>query len=68
MIKNAEDETRLATDQILESTEQTLLSKIQEVNIALRTETDPSRLLNYTNALKTWLEAIDKIRKLEVRE
>ena len=68
MIKTAEDETRLATDQILESTEQTLLSKIQEVNIALRTETDPSRLLNYTNALKTWLEAIDKIRKLKVRE
>lgn len=68
IVRNTEDETRLKIDQILDGTEQTLLSKIQEVNIALRTETDPSRLLDYSNALKTWLEAIDKIRKLKVRE
>ena len=68
IIRNTEDEARLKTDQILDGTEQTLLSKIQEVNFALRTETDPSRLLDYSNALKTWLEAIDKIRKLKARE
>jgi UPF0148 protein len=68
IIRNADDETRLKTDQILDGTEQTLLSKIQEVNIALRTETDPSRLLNYGNALKTWLETIDKIRQLKARD
>jgi UPF0148 protein len=68
IIRNADDETRLKTDQILDGTEQTLLSKIQEVNISLRTETDPSRLLNYGNALKTWLETIDKIRQLKARD
>ena len=68
MIRNAEDESRLVTDQILEGTEQTLLSKIQQVNIALKTETDPSKLLTYGSALKTWLEAIDTIRRLKVRD
>lgn len=68
MIRNAEDESRLMTDQILEGTEQTLLSKIQQLNVALKAETDPSRLLTYGSALKTWLEAIDTIRRLKARD
>jgi len=68
IIKNAEDESRLATDQILESTEQTLLAKIQQLNVTLKSETDPSRLLTYGRALKAWLEAIDNIRRLKARE
>jgi len=68
IIRNAEDETRLMTNQILDSTEQTLLTKIQQVNVALKTETDPSRLLAYGSALKTWLEAIDNLRRLKVRD
>jgi UPF0148 protein len=68
IVRNAEDESRLATDQILESTEQTLLAKIQQLNIALKTESDPSRLLTYGRALKAWLEAIDSIRRLKVRD
>jgi UPF0148 protein len=68
IIRNAEDETRLMTNQILDSTEQTLLTKIQQVNVALKTETDPSRLLTYGSALKTWLEAIDNLRRLKVRD
>ena len=62
------DETRLMTNQILDGTEQTLLTKIQQVNVALKTETDPSRLLTYGSALKTWLEAIDNLRRLKVRD
>lgn len=68
IISNKEDETRLATDQILEGTEQTLLAKIQQLNTALKSETDPSRLLTYGRALKAWLEAIDSIRRLKVRD
>jgi UPF0148 protein len=68
IIRNAEDETRIMTNQILDSTEQTLLTKIQQVNVALKTETDPSRLLTYGSALKTWLEAIDNLRRLKVRD
>ena len=67
MIRNAEDESRLVADQILESTEQTLLAKIQQLNTALKSENDPSRLLTYGSALKAWLEAIDSIRRLKVR-
>lgn len=66
MIRNAEDETRLATDQILDSTEQTLLAKIQQVNAALKTESDPEKLVAYGNALKTWLDTIDRLRKLKL--
>ena len=66
IIRNTEDETRLATDQILNNTEQTLLAKIQEVNAALKTESDPERLAAYGNALKTWLDTIDSVRKLRL--
>ena len=68
IIRNAEDESRLATEQILEGTEQTVLTKIQELNAVLKSETDPARLLNYGRALKAWLEAIDNIRRLKARD
>lgn len=67
IVRNAEDETRLIADQILDNTEQTLLAKIQQVNAALKIESDPSRLLVYGNTLKTWLDTIDSIRKLKIR-
>jgi UPF0148 protein len=68
IVRNAEDESRLMTDQILDSAEQTVWAKIQELNVTLKTETDPSKLLTYGSALKTWLEAIDNIRRLKARE
>ena len=68
IIRNANDENRLVTDQILDSTEQTLLAKIQQVNNLLKTESDPEKLLAYGNALKTWLDAIDRLRKLKIRD
>ena len=68
IIRNAEDENRLMTDQILDNTEQTLLAKIQQVNTVMKTESDPEKLLAYGNALKTWLDAIGSLRKLKVRD
>lgn len=68
IIRNAEDENRLMTDQILDSTEQTLLAKIQQVNTVLKTESDPEKLVTYGNALKTWLDAIGSLRKLKIRD
>jgi len=67
IIRNIEDENRLVTDQILDSTEQTLLTKIQQTSTALKTESDPEKLLAYGNALKTWLETIDRLRKLKTK-
>ncbi len=64
IIQSAEDETRLKADTILETTEQTLMAKIQEVNLALKSETDPDKLVAYGNALSSWLSAIEKLRRL----
>lgn len=64
IIKTAEEETRLMADRILENSEQTLLAKIQEVNLAMKNETDPGKLIAYGNALVSWLGAIEKLRDL----
>jgi len=64
IIQSAEQETRLMADRVLESSEQTLLAKIQEVNIAMKNENEPDKLVAYANALSAWLGAIEKIRRL----
>jgi UPF0148 protein len=64
IIQSAEDEARVLSDKVLESSEQTLLSKIQEVNIVMKNETDPEKLIAYGNALVSWLTAIEKLRTL----
>jgi len=65
IIQSAEDETRLASERILETSEQTLFAKIQEINLALKNETDPQKLVAYGNALASWLTAIEKLRRLK---
>ncbi len=64
IIQSAEQETRLMADRILEDSEQTLLSKIREVNQAMKNETDPEKSVAYGNALSSWLTAIEKLRRL----
>jgi UPF0148 protein len=64
IIQNAEQETRFMADRILQDSEQTLMTKIQEVNLALKNEKDPERLVAYGNALANWLTAIEKLRRL----
>ena len=65
IIKSTEDENRLLTVQILDSTEQTLLTKMKEINSAIAAESDPERLVAYGNALSAWLNAIEKLRSLK---
>jgi len=64
IIQTAEDESRLKADTIFESSEQTLMAKIQEINMALKNEKDPDKLVAYGNALSSWLSAIEKLRRL----
>jgi len=64
IIRSAEQETRLMADRILEDSEQTLLDKIREVNLAMKIEKDPQKLLTYGNALATWLDAVERLRRL----
>ena len=64
IIRSAEEETRLKADRVLEDSEQTLLSKIRELNSAIKNETDPEKLVVYGNALANWLGAMEKLRRL----
>ena len=67
IIRSVEQETRFMSDRILEDSEQTLLAKIQEVNAAMKIEKDPEKLVVYGNALATWLDAIEKLRRLRLQ-
>ena len=67
IIHSSEQENRLMADRILEDSEQTLLSKIREVNLALKIEKDPEKLLVYGNALASWLSAIERLRRLRLQ-
>lgn len=64
IIESTEQETRLMADKVLEGSEQTLLSKIREVSLAMKNETDLDKLVAYGNALSIWLGAIEKLRRL----
>jgi UPF0148 protein len=67
IIRSAEQETRLMADRVLEDSEQTLLAKIREVNVAMKVEKDPEKLLVYGNTLASWLDAIEKLRRLRMQ-
>ena len=64
ILQSAEQETRFKADKVLEDSEQTLLSKIRELNLAMKNETDPQKLLLYGNTLASWLGALEKLRLL----
>ena len=64
IIESAEQETRFMADKVLEDSEQTLFSKIREINLAIKNETDPQKLLLYGNALASWLGSLEKLRQL----
>jgi len=68
IIRSAEQETRLMADRILDDSEQTLLTKIREVNLAMKIEKDPEKLVAYGNALGSWLDAIEKLRRLRLQD
>jgi UPF0148 protein len=65
IIRSAAQETRLKSERILDDSEQTLLAKIQEVNLVMKIEKDPEKLLKYGNALASWVDAIEKLRRLK---
>jgi UPF0148 protein len=64
IIQSSEQETRFKADQVLEDSEQILLSKIREINAALKNEADPEKSLLYGNTLASWLGALEKLRQL----
>jgi len=67
IIQSAEQENRLMTDRVLEDSEKILMGKIQELNLAMRAERDPEKLIEYGNALASWLGSIEKLRRLRTQ-
>jgi UPF0148 protein len=67
IIQSAEQETRLMTDRVLWDSEQILLAKIQEMNMAMKNERDPEKVTTYGNALASWLSSIEKLRRLRTQ-
>jgi UPF0148 protein len=64
IIQSAEQEAHFMADKVLEDSEMILYSKIREINLAMRNETDPEKLLVYGNALGSWLSALEKLKGL----
>ncbi|GEM_PF-316293 len=64
IIQSAEQETRFMADKVLEDSEMILFSKIREINLAMKNETDPEKLLVYGNSLASWLSTLEKLKRL----
>jgi uncharacterized Zn finger protein (UPF0148 family) len=50
---------------LLNDLEKTILSKLQEVHLQIKAETDLPRLATLGNFLSTWLEILEKVRNIQ---
>lgn len=64
IVKSAEEEVRLASQQVLDNLDQAILEKIAELNAAIKNEHGLAPLRELGEALKTYLSALEQIRKL----
>jgi len=64
IVKSAEEEVRLASQQVLDNLEQAILEKIAELNTMIRNERGLAPLRELGEAVKTYLSALEQIRRL----
>jgi len=64
IVKATQKEDKITEEAVLSNVEQTVLSKIKEVNDAINSENDKDKLILNSQALSIWLDILDKIRKL----
>jgi UPF0148 protein len=57
-------QVNISTGVLLETVEQTIISKIGETNELLKAEKDPERLSAYSNLVYGWLSMLEKLRNL----
>ncbi len=62
IVTGAEDETNLLKTKILKDTEQTLLRKVSDIQVALQKENDPEIVQKLTENLTGLLNALEKLR------
>ncbi len=65
IISSAEEEVRLASQQVLDGLEQAILGKIGELDAAIKKERELAQLRELGEAVKTYLSALEQIRKLK---
>ena len=65
IVKATEEEGKVTSGRVLDEVEQTILSKIGEINNVLTTESDAERLAQYGKTLSIWLEVLDRVRRLK---
>jgi len=64
IVKATEKEDKITEEAILSNLDQTVLSKIKEVNKAINSENDKEKLILNSQTLSIWLDILNKIRKL----
>jgi UPF0148 protein len=64
IVSSVEEEVRLASQQVLDGLEQAILEKISELNAAIRNERELAPLRELGEAVKTYLSALEQIRRL----
>jgi len=64
IVKATQKEDKITEEAVLNNVEQTVLSKIKEVNDAINSENDKEKLILNSQTLSIWLDILDKIRKL----
>lgn len=65
IVKATMEESKVMGERVLEDLEQTLLSKIGEINTAISSEGDSEKLTQHGRALTIWLDALDRVRRLK---
>ena len=64
IVKSAEEEVKLASQQVLDNLDQAILEKIAELNAAIKNEHGLTPLRELGEAIKTYLSVLDQVRKL----
>jgi UPF0148 protein len=64
IVKSAEEEVKVASQQVLDNLDQAILEKIAELNAAIKNEHGLAPLRELGEAVKTYLSVLDQVRKL----
>ena len=64
-LKSAGEESKLVYSSVLESVEQTILKKIQEIESLIKLEKKLDKLEILKNTLSSWLDTLEKINKIK---
>ena len=65
VVKEGEEEKTAVSIATLSDLEQTLLGRLNECNLDLKEEKNPSRVMEIGTALNLWLSALERVRRIQ---